>query len=122
MPPRFTRFFRYPWRAVTALTLLAIIPKCVLCVTAYLGLGALLGMGPPEICGAPTGSGASWTTMIAVSGLIGAFGAACLLFVGRLGRFWRRTEGLIARQARAVADSSTRKKFLNLSAKAGYVR
>ena len=32
--------------------LLALAPKCVLCLLAYAGLGAALGLGGPEICGA----------------------------------------------------------------------
>jgi hypothetical protein len=33
--------------------LLAVTPKCLLCVLAYAGLGAALGLGGPELCGAP---------------------------------------------------------------------
>jgi hypothetical protein len=33
--------------------LVALIPKCVLCVAAYLGLGTTLGWTSAEICGAP---------------------------------------------------------------------
>ncbi len=33
--------------------LLALVPKCVLCVLAYTGLGVALGLGGPELCGAP---------------------------------------------------------------------
>jgi len=32
--------------------LLALTPKCVLCVLAYAGIGTALGLGGPEICGA----------------------------------------------------------------------
>jgi hypothetical protein len=32
--------------------LLALAPKCVLCLLAYAGLGAALGLGGPELCGA----------------------------------------------------------------------
>jgi len=35
--------------------LLALMPKCLLCLAAYAGLGAALGLGGPEICGAPSG-------------------------------------------------------------------
>ena len=34
--------------------LLGLTPKCVLCVPAYLGLGAALGLGGPELCGTST--------------------------------------------------------------------
>lgn len=33
--------------------LIALAPKCVLCLAAYLGLGAALGLTGTEICGAP---------------------------------------------------------------------
>lgn len=69
---------RHPWRAAAALALLALAPKCVVCLAAYVGLGALLGLGGPEICGAP----ADWTTVLAACGVaigLGALGlrAAC---------------------------------------------
>ncbi|MBI3884126.1 MAG: hypothetical protein HY302_00085 [Opitutae bacterium] len=35
--------------------LLALTPKCVLCVAAYVGLGAALGLGGPELCGGSAG-------------------------------------------------------------------
>jgi hypothetical protein len=35
--------------------LLALAPKCLLCAAAYVGLGAALGLGGPEICGASAG-------------------------------------------------------------------
>ena len=34
-------------------TVLALVPKCVLCVLAYTGLGVALGLGGPELCGGP---------------------------------------------------------------------
>lgn len=41
-------------RWLPAAAMLALAPKCVLCVAAYAGIGAFLGMriGGPEICGA----------------------------------------------------------------------
>ncbi len=35
---------------------LALAPKCLLCVLAYTGLAAALGLAGPELCGAPTSS------------------------------------------------------------------
>jgi hypothetical protein len=35
--------------------LFAVAPKCLLCLLAYAGLGAALGLGGPEICGATDG-------------------------------------------------------------------
>jgi len=52
--------------------LLALAPKCFLCVLAYAGLGATLGLGGPEICGAPgdaTGQHAMW--LVAAGVVIG---------------------------------------------------
>ena len=36
--------------------LVPVAPKCILCVIAYAGLGTALGLGGPELCGAPDGS------------------------------------------------------------------
>ena len=52
-------------------TVLALVPKCLLCGLAYAGLGTALGLGGPEICGA-TGPEQSWTTALPVLGLITA--------------------------------------------------
>lgn len=48
----------FGWGA--GIALLALMPKCLLCAVAWLGLGAALGLVRPEICGAapiamPTG-------------------------------------------------------------------
>ncbi len=49
MPPsRLERLRRWLIPAV----LLALAPKCLACLAAWLGLAALLGLGP-EICGGP---------------------------------------------------------------------
>ena len=53
MPARLAKFLRRSWRGVVAVALLAVAPKCGLCLVGWLGLGALLGLGGPEICGAP---------------------------------------------------------------------
>jgi hypothetical protein len=44
---------------------LALAPKCLLCVAAYAGLGALLGIGGPEICGAPGSPPLAWGVRLA---------------------------------------------------------
>jgi hypothetical protein len=36
--------------------LVALAPKCLLCVAAYAGLGAALGVGGQELCGASSGA------------------------------------------------------------------
>lgn len=53
--------------------LLALVPKCLLCVIAYAGLGAAFGLGGPEICGASDDSPGSWASSLAWLG--GAAGA-----------------------------------------------
>jgi hypothetical protein len=50
------------------LVLLALTPKCLLCVAAYAGLGAVLGSGGPELCGAPAGSTGAWTFWLSAAG------------------------------------------------------
>ena len=55
------------WLWPTAL--LALTPKCLLCLAAYAGLGAALGLGGPEMCGAPAGSPGSWTSSLAWPGV-----------------------------------------------------
>lgn len=57
--------------------LLTLVPKCVLCVLGYAGLGAALRLGGPELCG-----GASTSTLPWVLGL-SALG-------GTLGLVWHR--------------------------------
>jgi hypothetical protein len=54
--------------------LFALAPKCVLCVVAYAGLGAALGLGRSEICGASAGSPASWASWLARLGVAGGLG------------------------------------------------
>ncbi len=44
--------------------LLALTPKCVLCLLAYTGLGVALGFGGPELCGAPDSSAAKVETRL----------------------------------------------------------
>jgi len=55
------------WLAASAL--LALTPKCLLCLLAYAGIGAALGLGGPEMCGAPAGPTGSWTSALALSGI-----------------------------------------------------
>ena len=62
--------------------LLAVAPKCVLCVLAYAGLGTALGLGGPEFCGGSAGSPGAWASSLAWFGLAGGLGALGL-FAGR---------------------------------------
>jgi hypothetical protein len=59
--------------------LLALAPKCVLCVLAYVGLGTALGLSGPELCSAVSNSPASWTTVFAWLGLGGVLTVGGLL-------------------------------------------
>lgn len=70
--PRFSRrAVRWLWPAA----LLALTPKCVLCVLAYAGLGVALGTGGREICGESLESPATWATVLAWLGLALGLGA-----------------------------------------------
>ena len=55
--------------------LFALAPKCVLCLLAYAGLGAALGLGGPELCGASGDTAGPWTLWLpaigAAAGLAG---------------------------------------------------
>jgi hypothetical protein len=48
--------------------LLTLTPKCVLCLLAYAGVGAALGLGGPEICGGQPGLTGSWESWLLVPG------------------------------------------------------
>ncbi len=48
--------------------LLAFVPKCVLCVLAYVGLGTALGLGGPELCGVTAEPAGHWAWRLAMSG------------------------------------------------------
>jgi hypothetical protein len=91
MPPRSTEFCRRSVRWLLPATLLALTPKCLLCVLAYAGLGAALGLGGPEICGAPAGSPASWVSSLAWLGVAGGVGTLKFYANGRRER--SRTTG-----------------------------
>jgi len=75
-----------------AATLFALAPKCLLCVAAYAGIGAILGLGGREICGVPTSAPEDWAPGLVV-------GAASLGFIGllasRRGRRRRATSSRI---------------------------
>ncbi len=52
-------------------TLLTVAPKCLLCLALYTGFGVALGLGGPELCGAPVPSSHSWVTACAWFGAAG---------------------------------------------------
>ena len=80
MSRRLTEILRGRRRWVATAALLALAPKCVLCVLAYAGIGAALGLGGPEMCGTPAGATGSWVTSLALPGIalgvIGFFAGA----------------------------------------------
>jgi len=54
--------------------LLVVAPKCVACLLAYAGVGAMLGLGGPELCGATDRVTWHWETWLALTGIAGAIG------------------------------------------------
>jgi hypothetical protein len=57
--------------------LLALIPKCALCLLAYAGLGTLFGIGRQELCGETKRTPAYW--LIGMIGVIAVLGAGHFL-------------------------------------------
>jgi primosomal replication protein N len=47
----------------------ALTPKCFLCLLAYAGIGATLGIGGPEMCGAPIVTSGAWPSTLTLSGI-----------------------------------------------------
>jgi hypothetical protein len=73
MPRLPTETTRRPALWLAAVGLLALVPKCLLCVVAYLGLGATLGLGGSEICGvAPGWTWPAWLAAIGAGTGLGA--------------------------------------------------
>lgn len=50
---------------------LALAPKCLLCLAAYAGVGTLLGLAGPEICGAAPGDRWSAPVILTLAGALG---------------------------------------------------
>jgi hypothetical protein len=74
---------RHPGGWLLPAALLTLTPKCLLCIAAYAGLGAGLGLGGPEICGASAGSPGSWASSLAWLGA--ALGAGGFFTFNRRG-------------------------------------
>ena len=64
------RAVRWLWPA----TVLAVLPKCLVCVFAYAGVGAALGLGGPELCGGSNASPLGWATALAWLGAVSGLG------------------------------------------------
>jgi hypothetical protein len=81
MSPSRINYVRRSVRWLLPAALLALTPKCLLCLLAYAGIGAALGLSGPEICGATSSSPMSlWMVALAlivlplsVLGLIGFY-------------------------------------------------
>lgn len=65
------------WFPLTAIV--ALVPKCLLCLAAYAGGGAAFGLtfGGPEICGASTGFPGSAMVWYALLGAVVILGLIC---------------------------------------------
>jgi hypothetical protein len=75
MPSLRSDFSRRAARWLVPAALLALAPKCVVCVAAYAGFGMALGLGGPEFCGVDTGSEAAWVSSLAWLGFASGLGA-----------------------------------------------
>jgi hypothetical protein len=69
MSPSRIKSLRRSVRWLLPAALLALTPKCLLCLAAYAGIGAALGLGGPEICGASSGMLSPWVWALALGGL-----------------------------------------------------
>ncbi len=74
---RRTRAVRWLWST----TLLAFAPKCLVCLWSYAGVGAALGFGGQEMCGAPERLLEGWQAWLAFG--VFATGAGVLLTAHR---------------------------------------
>lgn len=68
MPSR-TRLLHRPTGWIPPVVLLALIPKCFLCLAAYTGMGAALGLSGPEICGAAADPTFPWMSVLVLGGV-----------------------------------------------------
>lgn len=69
MSPRWSSLLRRIPGWLAPLVLLAAVPKCLLCVLAYAGLGAALGIGGAvELCGGPVTHPLGWSAVSAITG------------------------------------------------------
>lgn len=76
--------------------LLALVPKCALCVAGYFGLAVVCGLplAPPEFCGGAGASSVPWPTWLAGAGLLaGAAGGLRRDAFRRLRALAHRREG-----------------------------
>jgi hypothetical protein len=67
--PARAEYWRRQRRCLLPAAGLALAPKCLLCVPGYTGLGTVLGLGGPKLCGAP-GVTPPWVTGLGLPGLL----------------------------------------------------
>jgi hypothetical protein len=68
-PPR-AEFLRRARGWLVPAALLALAPKCVLCLLAYTGLAAALGLAGPELCGGAPGGTIPWAVVLPAAGAL----------------------------------------------------
>lgn len=87
MPLPRAEFSRRAARWLLSVSLLALAPKCGLCMLAYVGLGATLGAGGVELCGAVAETPVAWATALMWLGGVAGGGAVVAWVV------WTRQPG-----------------------------
>lgn len=83
MSPQSANSVRRGVRWLLPAALLALTPKCILCLLGYAGLGAAIGLGGPEFCGASPDTTGAWMSSLVL---------VCVVFgiVGIVAQFKRR--------------------------------
>jgi hypothetical protein len=87
-----SKFLRHPFWSLASIALAALAPKCAVCMLAYAGIGAVLGLGSPLVCGSAAGSPSSWelslmafAVALGIAGLLAGFrSTSCQNFMKRL--------------------------------------
>jgi hypothetical protein len=75
--PRWPAEARRTAGALGAAAALALSPKCLLCLLAYAGMGAALGLPARELCGGSPGGAGAWAPVLGVAAA--GLGLACFL-------------------------------------------
>src|SRR5688572_27256852 len=96
MSSRRTEFSHRAVRWLLPGALVALMPKCLLCVAAYAGLGIGLGASGPDICGTSGGFPGSWASSLAWLGVAGGLGTVGLLASCRVCRPRTSADQLVA--------------------------
>ncbi len=72
--------------------LLVFVPKCVLCVLAYIGAGAAFGLGGVEWCRANTDGSIPWAGLLGLLGVGVFFISGAIGFIAKYRREHRATD------------------------------